>query len=135
MRYLVTVIFSLFTLISSTFASAPIQVEIYTIPGCPGCGMAKSFFEDRKIPYTEINLQGRRDLYRQMKERVNATLPDEERRPMEESMNVPKVFINGVYVPTSQLDEHLEKLTAQVKGNSTKVSTTTENSTNNNNES
>lgn len=132
MRYLTTVILSLFTLIASTLASTPMQVEIYTIPNCPGCGVTKSFFENRKIPYTEINLAGRRDLYRQMKERVYAALPANERRPMDEPMNVPKVFINGVYVPRSQLDEHLDKLTTQVKGNSNKDLTSTAKSPENN---
>lgn len=86
-----------------------IEVEIYTIPSCPGCEMAKSTLESRNIPYREISLYGRRDLYRQMKERVNASLPASERRPIEESMTVPKIFINGKYVPYSDLDELLDK--------------------------
>jgi glutaredoxin 3 len=66
------------------------NVEIYTIPGCMGCGMAKSFFEARGIPYQEISLQGRRDLYAEMKRRAGGS--------QEESMNVPQVFINGKHI-------------------------------------
>jgi len=112
MRYLVTLILSLFILITSSYA-VPIQVEIYTIPNCPGCEIAKATLNSHGITPTEISLYGRRDLYKQMKERVYAALPPSERRPMEESMTVPKIFINGQYVPHSELDDRLDKLTAQ----------------------
>lgn len=80
-----------------TIFLAPIQattakpdVVIYTIPGCMGCGMAKSFLEERGIPFKEINLRGRPDLYAEMKQRAGGN-PDE-------SMTVPRVFINGKHI-------------------------------------
>lgn len=108
-------------------SATSMAVEIYTIPSCPGCEMAKSTLESRKIGYTEISLYGRRDLYRQMKERVNAALPASERRPLDESMTVPKIFINGKYVPYSDLDDYLDKLAAGSKGNSNPNSASTKN--------
>lgn len=118
MRYLYLLSIAIFTLISTAKASVPpsVNVEIYTIQSCPGCEIAKSTLQARGIPYTEISLNGRRDLYRQMKERVYAALPASERRPMEESMTVPKIFINGKYVPNSDLDNHLDKITAINQG-------------------
>jgi len=78
---------------SSTHAAMPapsLTVEIYTIPGCMGCAIAKSLLEDQGIPYKEISLQGRPDLYAEMKRRAGGN--------PEESMTVPRVFINGKYI-------------------------------------
>lgn len=119
MRYITTFIFSLF--IFTLSASAAVKVEIYTIPGCFGCGAAKSKFEDRGIPYTEINLQGRRDLYVQMKQRVFAALPSNERGSLEDSMTVPRIFINGKYIGGyGDLDSAtLDKIAAEMNNTST----------------
>ena len=97
--------------------NSSVLVEIYTIPGCGGCGRAKAMFDDRSIPYKEISLAGRRDLYRQMKERAYAQMAPSERRPMEESMTVPRIFINGKYIGGySDLDgAMLDKLNSQAK--------------------
>jgi glutaredoxin len=114
MNYLISSILALILCAFPINATTPQpSVEIYTIPSCPGCESAKSTLDSRNIPYTEISLYGRRDLYRQMKERVNAALPASERRPLEDSMTVPKIFIDGEYVPYSQLDEYLDKSLAK----------------------
>lgn len=104
MRYL-TLLFLVFSsLISSSYATpSNIKVEIYTIPGCLGCGMAKSMLEDRGVPYTEINLQGRPDLYSQMKKRAGES--------QEDSLSVPRIFINGKHIGGySQLGDALDQL-------------------------
>ncbi len=38
-----------------------IEVTIYTAVPCGYCSAAKSFFESRGIPYTEVDLTGRRE--------------------------------------------------------------------------
>jgi len=128
MRYLASLVFILFALSNPAPTQAelaapslPQVVEIYTIPGCFGCGSAKSKFEDRGIPYIEISLKGRPDLYRQMKERVYSQMEQSTRRSMEESMTVPRIFIKGKYIGAyGDLDDaKLDKLAAQLQSNST----------------
>lgn len=97
MRYLTALILTFFAFIAPTQAAVPI-VDIYTIPGCPGCELAKSMFEKKGILVNDISLQGRRDLYKQMKERVFASMPPSERGSLEDSMSVPRIFINGKYI-------------------------------------
>ena len=62
------------------------EVVIYTIPGCFGCGLAKSMFEDRHIPYTEINLTGKPMVYRDMIAKAGGR------------KTVPQIFINGKHI-------------------------------------
>lgn len=84
------------------------SVEIYTIPGCSGCSMAKAKLEDRGVSYHEISLQGRPDLYAEMKRRVGGN--------PEDSMTVPRVFINGKYAADlSGLDDALDQLASKGK--------------------
>ncbi|MCE3230213.1 MAG: grxC [Alphaproteobacteria bacterium] len=97
MRYLASFLFVLMGLLTPVHA---LTVEIYTIPGCFGCGMAKSMLEDHGIPYTEVSIQGRPDLYAQMKKRAGGN--------PEDSMTVPRIFINdkhiGSYSELSDVD-------------------------------
>lgn len=94
MRYYLPVfLVAIMTLLTPGYAATPIpgpNVEVYTIPGCIGCEMAKSLLEERGIRYKEISLQGRRDLYAEMKRRAGAD--------PEESLTVPRIFINGKYI-------------------------------------
>lgn len=123
MRHLVYLLLIISTLTNSSSAvpaskspdNSAAVVEIYTIPGCMGCGRAKSMFDDRSIPYKEISLAGRRDLYAQMKERVYNQMDPKDRRPMSESMTVPRIFINGKYIGGySELDgSMLDKLNSK----------------------
>jgi glutaredoxin len=92
MKYIVTVFLSL-TVISKAQAALPTpqqfskpDVVIYTIPGCMGCGMAKSMFEARKIPYKEIDLTGKPVLYQEMIRKTGG------------NRTVPQIFINGKYI-------------------------------------
>jgi glutaredoxin len=118
MRYLASLILTLFALIVPTHAAVPL-VEIYTIPGCTGCNLAKAMFDGKGIPYKEINLQGRRDLYLEMKQRVYAQMAPSDRRDLSESMTVPRIFISGKYIGNySDLnDATLDKLVTQNKSN------------------
>ena len=104
MRYLAALFLVLLSLMAPSYATpSNLTVEVYTIPGCFGCGIAKSLLEERGIPYTEINLQGRPDLYRQMKERAGGK--------QEDSMTVPRIFINGKHIGGySQLGDALDNL-------------------------
>lgn len=91
MRYFAPFFLALMTFLAPIQAATPKpEVVIYTIPGCMGCGMAKSWLEERGIPYKEINLRGRPDLYAEMK-RLAGGNP-------EESMTVPRIFINGKHI-------------------------------------
>jgi glutaredoxin len=116
MRYFISLTLAFIAFTTQTYSAVPaaptLNVEIYTIPSCPGCEIAKSTFRNRGISFTEISLYGRRDLYRQMKERVNAALPAKDRAPMEDSMTVPKIFINGKYIPYADLDNQLDRMQA-----------------------
>jgi len=106
MRYLVPFWFVFMGFFASVHAEVPnLKVEIYTIPGCLGCRMAKDTLEERGIPYQEINVQGRANanLYAQMKQRAGGR--------QEDDMTVPRVFINGQYVGgLSDLDSALDRL-------------------------
>lgn len=94
MRYLVSLIVALFALNGSGYANSSnvtnIPIEIYTIRGCFGCERAKSMFSERGLSYREISLNGRPDLYAEMKRRAGGNL--------QESMTVPRIFINGKYI-------------------------------------
>ena len=91
MHYLTIFFLTLMTLLSPVQAAPPnLNVEIYTIPGCAGCGMAKSMLEEHGVPYTEISIRGRPDLYAQMKQRAGGN--------PEDSLSVPRIFINGKHL-------------------------------------
>jgi alkyl hydroperoxide reductase subunit F len=47
-------------------------VTIYTIEGCPFCGKAKSFLEERAIPFEEIEAQPGSDLWKEMKQKTGS---------------------------------------------------------------
>jgi glutaredoxin 3 len=103
MRYLVPFWVVFMGFVTSVQANVPnLNVEIYTIPGCSGCRMAKDTLEERGVSYHEISLQGRPDLYAEMKRRAGGS--------QEDSMTVPRVFINGQYVGgLSNLDSALDR--------------------------
>lgn len=69
------------------------QVVIYTIPNCLGCTWAKSFFRDKGIPFEEVDIKGRPDLYREMKIKAGGKVDD--------SMTVPRIFVNGKHLGSS----------------------------------
>jgi len=58
------------------------KVEIYSTPNCHFCHIAKDFFDDNNIPYTEYNVAS--DLEKR-KEMVNLT----------SQMGVPVIVIDG----------------------------------------
>jgi glutaredoxin 3 len=62
------------------------DVVVYTIPGCMGCRMVISMFEDRGIPFKEINVAGNRSLYMAMVSKTGG------------KRTVPQVFINDKYI-------------------------------------
>jgi len=75
------------TLLASIHAEGPMpKVIIYTIPGCIGCGMAKSMFEERGIPYEEIDVTGKPLVYQDMVRKTKGRT------------TVPQVFINGTHI-------------------------------------
>ena len=87
MRYFTPFILSLITFLASAQGMnvAP-KVIIYTIPGCMGCGLAKSMFEDREIPYEEIDVTGKPLIYQDMVRKTGG------------KKTVPQVFINDKYI-------------------------------------
>lgn len=87
MRFLAPLFLALMTLLASTQATAPMpKVTIYTIPGCLGCGLVKSMFEDRDIPYEEIDVTGKPLVYKDMVRKTGG------------KKTVPQVFINDKYI-------------------------------------
>ncbi len=87
MRYLASLFLALAAFLTSTHAANSMpKVVIYTIPGCPGCNMAKSMLEDRDIPYEEINVAGKPAVYREM------VLKSGGRK------TVPQIFIKGEHI-------------------------------------
>lgn len=58
------------------------DVLVYLTPWCPYCSAAKELLRDKKIPFTEIDVDGRQDLRRWL---VSAS----------GQRTVPQVFING----------------------------------------
>ncbi|HSB12654.1 MAG TPA: Uxx-star family glutaredoxin-like (seleno)protein [Blastocatellia bacterium] len=42
------------------------EVRIYTKPGCPYCEMAREFYNQRGIPFQDLNAQDNLDLRREM---------------------------------------------------------------------
>lgn len=87
MRYFAPFFLALMTLLASTqAANLTPKVVIYTIPGCMGCGMVKSMFEDRGIPYEEIDVTGKPLVYQDMVRKTGGR------------KTVPQVFINGEYI-------------------------------------
>lgn len=114
MRKTLTIFLSLVSFVTLSQGMTP-NVEIYTIPGCLGCNLAKAMFADRHIPYKEISLQGRRDLYQEMKRRAGGD--------PESSMTVPRIFIQGKYIGGySDLDA--SKLDILAASTSSKLPTT-----------
>jgi glutaredoxin 3 len=92
MKYIVTTFLSLMVICKAEAAlpapqqSSRLDVVIYTIPGCMGCGMAKSMLEARKIPYKEIDLTGKPVLYQEMIRKTGG------------NRTVPQIFINGKHI-------------------------------------
>ena len=72
MTYLASLFLSISTFLSGAYAALPApspsqpSVIVYTIPGCIGCGMAKSMFERRNIPFKEVNVQQNQVNYNEM---------------------------------------------------------------------
>jgi glutaredoxin 3 len=85
MRYLAPFFLALMTFLAPTQAAMP-NVVIYTIPGCLGCRMVISMFEDRGIPYKEIDVAGNRSVYMAMVSKTGG------------KRTVPQVFINDKYI-------------------------------------
>lgn len=87
MRYFTSFFLAFMTLLASIHAASSMpKVIIYTIPGCMGCGMAKSMFEDRGIPYEEIDVTGKPLVYQDMVRKTGG------------KRTVPQVFINDKYI-------------------------------------
>jgi glutaredoxin 3 len=88
MRYFAPFFLSLITLLGAQTQAInpPPKVVIYTIPGCMGCGLAKSMFEDRGIPYEEIDVTGKPLVYQDMVRKTGG------------KKTVPQVFINDKYI-------------------------------------
>ena len=89
MRYFTPFFLALMTLLASTHAAAPLpKVVIYTMPGCFGCGLAKSMFHDRGIDFQEIEIdvKNKPEVYKDMIRKTGG------RR------TVPQVFINDKYI-------------------------------------
>ena len=88
MRYFAPFFLSLITLLAAPTQAVPLppKVIIYTIPGCMGCGLAKSMFEDRGIPYEEIDVTGKPLVYQDMVRKTGG------------KKTVPQVFINDKYI-------------------------------------
>jgi glutaredoxin 3 len=105
MRFVAPFLFAFIAMFSPTNAEiqgeAKPKVVIYTIPNCPGCSWAKSFFNTRGIPFEEIDIKGRPDLYREMK--------------LDESMTVPRIFVNGKHLgsSTNLSDDSLKALMSE----------------------
>lgn len=45
------------------------NVTIYSTPSCHFCHMAKDFFKEKKVSYTEINVAGNPDKIKEMVEK------------------------------------------------------------------
>jgi glutaredoxin 3 len=94
MRYIIAAFLSLMLVFKADAAAHPaatphtpkMDVVIYTIPGCPGCCMAKSMLEGREIPYKEIDLTGKPSVYQEMIRKTGG------------HRTVPQIFINGRYI-------------------------------------
>jgi glutaredoxin 3 len=86
MRYFTPFFLAFMTFLASTHAAnPPLKVVIYTIPGCMGCGLAKSMFEDRQIPYEEIDVTGK-PFYQDMVRKTGG------------KKTVPQIFINDKHI-------------------------------------
>lgn len=87
------------------------QVVIYTIQGCIGCGMAKSMFEDRNIPFKEIDVNRNKARYDEMVMRAGGKVGDE--------MGVPKIFIDDKFIGgySDVSNELLDSLQARFSSN------------------
>ena len=62
------------------------NVEIYTLDYCPYCMKAKIFFEEHKIPYTEISCEEREDDMR---------IELMKKYALKEPATFPQIVING----------------------------------------
>ncbi|MEO0348304.1 MAG: glutaredoxin 3 [Pseudomonadota bacterium] len=62
------------------------KVEIYTIPTCPYCNLAKALLKEKNVDYQEIDVAGDNDLRAKMVERAGG------RR------TVPQIFINDQHI-------------------------------------
>lgn len=62
------------------------DIKIYTASYCPYCAMAKSFFDGKKLKYTEYQIDGNEEQeFRRLKRDFN----------IEGDVTVPQIFING----------------------------------------
>jgi len=87
MRYLVSLFLAFAIFFTSAHGTNSMEkVVIYTIPGCSGCHMAKSMLEDRDIPYKEIDVAGKPDVYREMIRKSGGR------------KTVPQIFIKGKHI-------------------------------------
>jgi glutaredoxin 3 len=72
-----------------------VRVQIYTWSNCPYCLRAKTLLEQRGIPYTEINLDGKEDELNALRARTGW-------------QTVPQIFIGekliGGYTDLAELD-------------------------------
>ncbi len=59
-----------------------VKVKIYTTSTCPYCDLAKNYFKENKIEYTEINVESDEKAAKEMVEKS-------------EQMGVPVIDING----------------------------------------
>ena len=61
------------------------KVEIYSTPTCHYCHMAKDFFKENNIPYTEYDVASDREKRKEMVEKTS-------------QMGVPVIVIDGAWV-------------------------------------
>lgn len=61
------------------------NIEIYTKDYCPYCTMAKDYFRNRNLEFTEIDLSKKPDELATLKERTH-------------HMTVPQIFVDGEFI-------------------------------------
>lgn len=61
------------------------KIEVYSTNFCPYCVRAKNLLEDLGLEYTEINLEGKADELKALKERTG-------------QRTVPQIFIDGEFI-------------------------------------
>jgi glutaredoxin 3 len=62
------------------------EVEIYTTMMCPFCWRAKSLLKKKGVAFTDIGVDGRPDMRREMSERAGG------------NQQVPQIFIDGTAI-------------------------------------
>jgi glutaredoxin 3 len=61
-------------------------IVLYTSPSCSYCAAAKALLKRKGAPFTEINVEGARDLRREMEKRSNG------------GTTVPQIFIGADHI-------------------------------------